>query len=87
MKTYRFRGPTARRLREERGLTVREVAAAVGIADGTLTNLERGHQEPSAPVYIRICQALDVDPALLREAREEAPPRKKRRGSGGAEAA
>jgi transcriptional regulator with XRE-family HTH domain len=67
MKTFRFRGQAARQRREELGKTVREVAQAVGIADGTLNNLERGAFQPSAPRYMRICQELQVDPDDLRE--------------------
>lgn len=63
-KAAKVLGPRARDLRESRGLTIRELAARVGVSKNTLLRLEQG-----APVaeklLIRICNGLQTVPPNL----------------------
>ncbi|MDG9703731.1 helix-turn-helix transcriptional regulator [Streptomyces sp. DH37] len=69
MRSFIFKGAAARERREELGLRAEEVAEAAGISRGHLLALERGQYEPSAPTYMRICEALKAQPEDLRERR------------------
>jgi transcriptional regulator with XRE-family HTH domain len=46
------------RLRQRR--TLREVSAAAKVSLGYLSEIERGHKEPSSELLAAICDALDV---------------------------
>lgn len=72
MRSWKFKGLQARRRREELGLTAREIAAAVGVSESAICAFERStdSRQPRSTVYIRLCQALDVDPDALREPHE-----------------
>jgi len=48
----------AARLRQRR--TLREVSAAARVSLGYLSEIERGHKEPSSELLAAICEALDV---------------------------
>jgi transcriptional regulator with XRE-family HTH domain len=55
-----------RRLREEKGLTVSSLAASVGVAEGTIRQLETGQtKNPSFVVGVRLANQLSVDPFYL----------------------
>ena len=56
-----------RGLREERGETLRETAAAIGISDDTLGTIERGSRgcDPKLSTYVRLCRHLGVSPGVL----------------------
>ena len=55
-----------RRERRERGLTVREVAAAAGLSAVYLGEVERGRKSPSPPVLERLAAAMALEvPDLL----------------------
>ncbi len=56
----RFAGPTARALREERGIPQAELARRVGITRGHLRNLESGVRQPSLRVAFAIADRLGV---------------------------
>jgi transcriptional regulator with XRE-family HTH domain len=68
MKGYREMAPVLRhvvgetlrtvRLRQRR--TLREVSAAARVSLGYLSEIERGHKEPSSELLAAICDALDV---------------------------
>ncbi|HEY0614329.1 MAG TPA: helix-turn-helix domain-containing protein [Candidatus Elarobacter sp.] len=59
-------GERVRRLRAERGLSVSELAAAVGAADGTIRQIETGTvKSPNFHLGIRLAKRLRVDPAYL----------------------
>jgi transcriptional regulator with XRE-family HTH domain len=70
VKTYRFKGLQARRRREELGLSAREIASVVDVSESVVCAYERGARQPGGAVYIRLCQALQVDSDELREPRE-----------------
>jgi transcriptional regulator with XRE-family HTH domain len=48
----------AARLRQRR--TLREVSTAARVSLGYLSEVERGHKEPSSELLAAICEALDV---------------------------
>lgn len=53
-------------LRIERGLSQGELAERAGTSNKTLSNLERGHNWPSMPLYLRLCVVLRAGvPPLL----------------------
>jgi transcriptional regulator with XRE-family HTH domain len=59
-------GQRLRRLREEKGLTVSSLAASVGVAEGTIRQLETGQtKSPSFVVGVRLADRLSVDPFYL----------------------
>jgi transcriptional regulator with XRE-family HTH domain len=59
-------GERLRRLRTERGLTVVDLAAALGVVEGTIRQLESGAVKwPSLQLGLRIAAHLDVDPRYL----------------------
>ncbi len=58
--------PTIAKLREQKGLTQRQLADAVGVTETTIANWEKGRSGTDWFVRIsKLCQALDVDPTSL----------------------
>lgn len=53
-------GKHIRRLREDRGLNVRGLAAKAGINDGALSRIENGKRMPALETLKAIASALDV---------------------------
>jgi len=61
MAQRRF-GPTVKRLRLQKGMSQKELAEAVGIDFGYLSNIERGKvNPPSRKVVSKIAEQLGVD--------------------------
>ena len=60
-------GPTLRRLRGERGLSLAALAKASGVSVGMLSQIERDKANPSLRVLTQIRQALDVPASALFE--------------------
>jgi transcriptional regulator with XRE-family HTH domain len=58
-------GRVARRIREEHGLTLSDVAERAGISSGMLSRLETGRVSPSLETIVALADALGVRPALL----------------------
>lgn len=58
-------GLVARRLRENQGLTLRDVATTAGISAGMLSRLETGRVTPSLETLVSLASALGVRPAFL----------------------
>lgn len=58
-------GRVARRIREELGLTLAEVALRARISAGMLSRLETGRVSPSLETIVALAAALGVQPALL----------------------
>lgn len=59
-------GQRMRRLRDEQGYSVADLAAAVGASEGTIRQLESGTiKSPSFLLGIRIADQLKVDPKYL----------------------
>jgi transcriptional regulator with XRE-family HTH domain len=53
-------GETLRAVRLRQRRTLREVSAAARVSLGYLSEVERGHKEPSSELLASICEALDV---------------------------
>ena len=53
--------------RTSKGMTLEQVAAAVGIDTGNLSRIEAGKQMPRAKNLTLICEALGVSPAALQQ--------------------
>lgn len=53
-------GRRLRTLRLQRGLTIRELAARAGIANGLLSQIERGASSPSLRTITKLKTALDI---------------------------
>lgn len=65
-------GHGLRQARQGQGRTLREVAEAAGVSIGHLSEVERGHEEPSSEVLAAICRALGLELAdLLQAAQRE----------------
>jgi transcriptional regulator with XRE-family HTH domain len=59
-------GERLRRLRTERGLTIVDLAAAVGVAEGTIRQIETGNvKSPNFHLGLRLADHLNVDPHYL----------------------
>jgi transcriptional regulator with XRE-family HTH domain len=58
-------GPRLRLLRERQGISVRKMAARVGISAGFLSYVERGLAFPSDEVVRRLARELGEDPDLV----------------------
>ncbi|MDQ2828116.1 MAG: helix-turn-helix domain-containing protein, partial [Chloroflexota bacterium] len=59
-------GAVIRRERQERGLTIRELAERAIVSPVYLGEIERGQKYPSALVVERVAEALDLDvPAFI----------------------
>jgi transcriptional regulator with XRE-family HTH domain len=53
-------GPRIRRLREQRGLSLRDVAASAGLAPSVLSNFERGRVSPTLATTHKILAAMGL---------------------------
>ncbi|KUP98627.1 helix-turn-helix domain-containing protein [Thermobifida cellulosilytica] len=53
-------GDALRRVRQERGLTLREVSEAAQVSLAYLSEIERGRKEPSSEVLAAVYRALDL---------------------------
>lgn len=54
-------GETLRELRNNAGMTLRQVSTASMVSLGYLSEIERGHKEASSEVLASIATALDVE--------------------------
>lgn len=65
-------GAALRRIRLDRGLTLREVAQAARVSMPYLSEIERGRKEPSSEILAGVCAALGLTIVdLLDETRGE----------------
>ena len=53
-------GQTLRELRNDAGMTLRQVSTASMVSLGYLSEIERGHKEASSEVLGSICKALNT---------------------------
>lgn len=53
-------GGQLRAIRHAQGRTLRDVAGTAKVALGYLSEIERGHKEPSSELLTAICAALDT---------------------------
>ena len=58
-------GRVARRIRDELGLTLANVAQQAGISPGMLSRLETGRVSPSLETIVALAEVLGIRPALL----------------------
>jgi transcriptional regulator with XRE-family HTH domain len=58
-------GSVFRRLRRERGITLRELAESAQVSVPYLSEIERGRKEPSSEILAAICRAFGLDLADL----------------------
>ena len=63
----RFDGEALKRLREQRGMSQRELAAAVGVNSATISRLENGQRQPKVVTAARIAQAFELDIGSLEQ--------------------
>lgn len=56
----RVLGDELRRIRTSQGRTLRDVSAAARVSLGYLSEVERGHKEPSSELLAAICTALET---------------------------
>lgn len=54
-------GEALRRVRDEKGLTQRELGEAAGIHPNTVAKMERGETEPSWQMVLTLAKALGVE--------------------------
>lgn len=57
-RSLTFFGQRCRQLRIERGLSITDAAAKIGITRGYLSKLENGHKEPCLLTLIEIARGL-----------------------------
>ncbi len=58
-------GRRLRRLRRERALSQQDLSAATGVAQATLSDLERGKRGARASTVRKLAEALSVEPKRL----------------------
>lgn len=58
-------GANVRRLRKARGLSQEGLAHEAGVSMRYLAGLERGEENPSLKVLVKLAEALKVSPAAL----------------------
>jgi len=57
--------------REEAGLTLAELASAIGYAQTTLSSVENGHDQPSRRLLTKWIEALQINEAWLKTGQGE----------------
>ncbi len=67
MLSLKISGPKVRRMREDRGLSVAAVAAAVGRSASAVYKIEQGRAQPSAEVYVSFKELFDANDSDLVE--------------------
>jgi transcriptional regulator with XRE-family HTH domain len=65
-------GHEVRRLLAEREMTLRALAARVGVDPGYLVRVLQGKQPPSSKLVANVCEAFDLPPFHFAESRREA---------------
>ena len=58
-------GKRLRRIRQERGLTLKQIEAKVGVSATHVSEIERGNTSPTIRALERIASALGVAPSYL----------------------
>jgi transcriptional regulator with XRE-family HTH domain len=62
---YEFAPECLRVRRQEKGLSLQELARRVGMAKPTVTNYENGWRTPAPPIVMALATVLDCDPEDL----------------------
>ena len=63
-----------RKLRKQKGLTMKELGERVGVAEVTISTYESGRSDPSIPVLCKIADVLDVSLDVLVRGKEKDRP-------------
>ena len=58
-------GERVRKLREERGLTQSELGDAIGVRQSTVSEIERGGNQPSILVLRKLSEHFKVNPGFF----------------------
>lgn len=56
-----------RKLRNEKGLTLRQLAKRAGVSESCLSRWESGDRVPNIDAYIRTIEALDAEVVIIRK--------------------
>ena len=56
-----------RELRNEKGLTLRQLAERANVSDSAVSRWENGERVPNVDAYIRIIEALDAEIVIIRK--------------------
>ena len=56
-----------RELRNEKGLTLRQLAERANVSDSAVSRWENGERIPNVDAYIRIIEALDAEVVIIRK--------------------
>lgn len=65
-------GTRIRQLREQRGMSQRELASP-GVSYAYVSRIEHGQRTPSLPALAELAETLGVSPVYLATGREDAP--------------
>ena len=60
MKNYKFRKENITKLREEKGLSQKELAVASGVTPASISRWENGERIPNAVYIAQLANVLDV---------------------------
>ncbi len=66
MQLERSFGETIKKLREDKGLTLREVAAEVEVNISTLAKIEKNHRKPNESLVEKLASFFNVSDKLLK---------------------
>jgi transcriptional regulator with XRE-family HTH domain len=58
-------GPLLKKFRQEKNLTLSQVAFKVNVSKGLLSKIENGHTVPSLPVLLQLIKCLEVNPSYF----------------------
>lgn len=58
-------GARVRAIRKSRGITQGTLAELIYSATPVISKLERGHTNPTIMTFLRLCEALDVEPKSI----------------------
>ena len=58
---YDFIGSDLRKIREEKGITRKQIAEAMFISEETIRGIEKGENDPRLSTLVLICEYLDID--------------------------
>lgn len=64
-------GKTLRRIRKERGISIKELSGKIEVSKLTLGNIERGEANPSLTVIWKIANGLNIPPSALLSSHEQ----------------
>jgi transcriptional regulator with XRE-family HTH domain len=65
MVTFRFDGSALRQRRRSAGLTVSQLAAAIGRSEASVQHYQSGHTLPPTAAVLALSAALGVEPGAL----------------------